>query len=74
MALSMVNQLRCSNLNCGFVVHDRYFSDKTRFAPGICPSCGGVINVVDAFTTRISVTHRLQVDPREAEYRGVVPI
>lgn len=74
MALSMQNHLRCARADCGFVVHDRYFNDKARFSPGICPACGGVVNVVDAFTTRISTTHRLEVDPRQEEYRSVVPI
>jgi len=28
---------------CGFRVHDQYYRDKSRFTPGICPNCGGVV-------------------------------
>ena len=40
---------------CGFRVHQDYFREKTRFMPGICPSCGGPIRIVDAYTERVAV-------------------
>lgn len=35
---------------CGFRVHDRYFVEKTRFAPGICPRDGAPVTVVQKGT------------------------
>lgn len=66
------HHIRCTAPTCGFVVGDSYFVEKTRFVPGICPSCNGVVEVVDPFTTRRSATHYLQVDPRERSYRRVI--
>tara|TARA_Y100000034_G_scaffold100070_1_gene123215 strand:- start:219 stop:437 length:219 start_codon:yes stop_codon:yes gene_type:complete len=38
----------------GFRVHERYFVDKPRFAPGVCPRCGGPVHVVKPATyTRV---------------------
>jgi len=75
MGLNSNHHIRCLRQNCGFVVHDRYFADKPRFTPGICPACGGNLHVVDPFTETKSTTHRLGVDPSVSrEYGHVVPI
>jgi len=41
------------NPRCAFRADERYFIDKPRFAPGICPNCGGPIDIVHAFTDDI---------------------
>jgi len=66
------HHIRCTRPTCGFVVGDTYFIEKTRFAPGICPNCGGVLHVVDPYTERRSATHVLQVDPRARSFRRVI--
>ncbi len=38
---------------CGFRVHQRYFIEKTRFSPGICPRCGNPVKVVTPGTNDI---------------------
>jgi len=68
------HHIRCSAPTCGFVVGDSYFSEKHRFVPGICPRCGGVVEVVEPYTTTKSRTHTLQVDPRDRSFRRVIPI
>lgn len=68
------HHIRCLRETCAFVVGDTYFVEKTRFSPGICPACGGVLAVVDPYTMDVSTTHRLQVDPRARSYRRVVEI
>lgn len=74
MALNSNHHIRCVSTTCAFVVHDRYFADKQRFTPGICPNCGSPVEVVDPFTTRVSRTHHLGINPNEAgSYRRVVP-
>lgn len=73
-SLDSDNHIRCTRGGCGFVVGDTYFTEKTRFTPGICPNCGGVVEVVVPFTTTRSLTHRLQVDPRERSFRRVVEV
>jgi len=42
----------CGN-ECGFVVHERYFEEKNRFTPGICPNCGAPTHLVHPYTTEI---------------------
>ena len=38
---------------CGFRVHDRYFEQKKKFAPGVCPRCAGPCVVVERGTDTI---------------------
>lgn len=38
--------------NCGFRVHEEYFKLKPRFAPGVCPRCGGPVVIVEARTDK----------------------
>jgi len=60
----MAFDLICSrwpHTGCGFRVHDRYFRDKPKFAPGLCPRCNGRISVVDQNTDNISETHALNL-------------
>lgn len=45
----MEQQIRCAN-RCGFRVHTRYFVEKTRFAPGMCPRCESPTIIVEAWT------------------------
>jgi len=45
----MEQQIRCAN-RCGFRVHTRYFVEKKRFAPGMCPRCESPTIIVEAFT------------------------
>lgn len=66
------HHIRCASPTCGFVVGETYFTEKTRFTPGICPRCGGVVQVVNPYTTQLSATHILQIDPRERAYGRVV--
>lgn len=73
-SLDSDHHIRCTNPQCGFVVGDTYFTEKTRFVPGICPNCGGVVQVVDPFTTTKSFTHALQVDPRDKSFRRVIVV
>jgi len=47
---------------CGFRVHDRYFLDKTQFAPGICPRCSGGTLVVTKGTDT-PTGHRVLLEP-----------
>jgi len=68
------HHIRCTRPTCGFVVGDSYFAEKPRFSPGICPACGGVVEVVLPYTTTRSLTHALQNDPRERGYRRVEAI
>jgi len=74
MALDSDHHIRCTRDTCGFVVHDRYFAEKQRFTPGICPNCGGVLMVTDPFSMTKSLTHKLQTDPRVVSFRRVVLI
>ena len=41
-------QIVCGNVSnpCGFRVHDRYYSDKPRFARGICARCQSPLRIV----------------------------
>ena len=43
----------CSEPRCGFRVHDRYFEQKKRFMPGICPRCNAPIKIVEAGTNKV---------------------
>lgn len=70
-SLDSDHHIRCTNPMCGFVVGDTYFSEKPKFAPGICPVCGGVVEIVEPYTSTKSLTHTLQINPRERGYRRV---
>jgi len=74
MALDSDHHIRCTRETCAFVVHDRYFADKVKFTPGICPNCGGVLKVTDPFVMEESLTHVLQTNPRKRSFRRVVTI
>jgi len=52
VSLNSTYHLVCGNQQCSFRVHDRYFEDKRQFAPGVCPNCGGVIEVHVAYGAR----------------------
>ena len=44
-------QIICGRVpSCGFRAHDGYFYEKKRFMAGVCPRCGGPVQVVEAFT------------------------
>lgn len=73
-SLDSDHHIRCTSGTCGFVVGDTYFTEKRRFVPGICPRCGGVVEVVDPFTTTKSLTHALQVDPRDKSFGRVIGV
>lgn len=73
-SLDSDHHIRCTRETCGFVVGDTYFVEKPRFAPGICPVCNGVTHVVDPYTDDTSLTHELQINPRDRSYRRVIPI
>lgn len=72
MSLNSEHHLRC--FGCSFRVHDRYFTDKLRFVPGVCPNCGGQVHVVDPFTDDRSRTHMLDIAEGSRTYRRVIPI
>jgi len=38
---------------CAFRADERYFIDKTRFNPGVCPNCGGPVAIVTAYTDNV---------------------
>jgi len=49
----MDHEIVCTQIflaNCGFRAPDRYFADKPRFAPGVCPRCGNPVTVVEKGT------------------------
>ena len=72
MSLNSNFHLRCRK--CAFVVHDQYFLDKIRFTPGVCPNCGGLVDVCVAYQDTPASGYHLGVDPGDSRtYRRVVP-
>ncbi len=60
-------QIICDRTDsCGFRVHERYFSEKKQFMPGVCPRCGGPLRIVDAYTDNKieGATMEMDVDSR----------
>lgn len=41
------------NPRCAFRADERYFIDKPRFHPGVCPNCGGPVDIVEAYTDHV---------------------
>jgi len=52
-------------VNCGFRVHDQYFRQKPRFAPGVCPRCNGPIKIVEAYTENVVAGARMSLEKPE---------
>jgi len=67
-------ELICTRPNCSFRVHDRYFRDKARFTPGICPVDGGPIRVVTDHTDQQILNKKIDIDPSSDNYRLVVDV
>lgn len=66
-------QLICGRVpKCSFRAEDRYFIEKTRFAPGICPNCGGPINIVRAFTDDVIAGLRMALVDTQNEMAGAI--
>lgn len=57
---------------CSFRVHSRYFEQKTRFAPGVCPNCNGPIAIVTAYSNLVDPNYRMVTDPGEDYPLGAV--
>lgn len=73
MSLNTMYHLVCSNNLCSFRVHDRYFQDKSRFEPGICPNCGGVVQVHVAYGP-VDPDMTIGIDPSQPGYRSVINV
>lgn len=71
MSLNTMYHLVCSNPTCSFRVHDRYFQDKIRFEPGICPNCNGVVRVHIAYGA-LDPAMGIGIDPSQSGFRSVV--
>lgn len=59
-------QVVCAN-GCGFRVHDRYYEDKKRFAPGMCARCNGPLLIVKPFTNEVIHGAFMVVDTRSPD-------
>lgn len=64
-------QVKCAN-NCGFRVHDRYFEQKKRFSPGLCPRCNSPISIVKPFTDTVVVGARMVTDPHASNAGEII--
>ena len=58
---------------CGFRALAEYFILKQRFMAGVCPRCGGPVQVVVAYT-ETPAPWRIETDPGSREYRSLVPV
>lgn len=67
-------ELICSRSGCAFRVHERYFREKSRFMPGICPNCSGPIRIVQDHTDTLVVGRRIETDPGEHNFGLVVEV
>lgn len=65
-------EITCSNGVCAFRVDDRYFRDKPRFTPGICPNCNSPVQVVETHTTQRVTGAHVDTDPASQTYREVI--
>lgn len=65
-------ELICIRPMCSFRVHDRYFRDKARFTPGICPVDGGPLRIVTDHTDQAILNKKIEIDPSSDNYRLVV--
>ena len=52
--------VRCTG-DCGFVVADRYFEEKNKFTPGICPKCGAPTYLAHPFTTEVATGYHMDL-------------
>lgn len=59
--------IKCTSNTCGFIVHDRYFEQKRKFAPGMCPRCGNATKLVYAGTNTESTEHVMDVSTGAVE-------
>ena len=71
MALDSLHHLVCRNRDCAFRVHDRYFELKKRFAAGICPNCGGPVDVCEPFSNDVAPDWQIATDPDQSGYGSV---
>lgn len=59
-------QVQCAR-HCGFRVHDRYFEEKKRFLPGICPRCNAPIEIVEDWTDDVIAGAYMVLDPTDRD-------
>ena len=66
-------QIICARVpNCGFRADDRYFHDKSRFYPGVCPRCNGPVAIVGDNTDTVISGAKVDTNPGSPTYREVV--
>ena len=74
MVISGAMEFRCPDVGCAFRVHARYYVEKQRFAPGICPNTGAAVHIVIAGTNDVVTGSRVLLKDTNGVLAGsIVP-
>ena len=72
LAESLVHIICGARPSCGFRVHDRYYVDKPRFAPGVCARCSGPIILVEPYTNTAVIGYKMSIKPDDPGRPGSI--